>query len=176
MSSGSHPSAGLPPVKIAGAGPADLAAALTLARAGVPVVVHERNETPGHRFHGDFQGLENWTTEVDVLEELSGLGIEPDFPCTPIREAVLFDPDGREGRISGQRPLFYLVRRGGMQDCLDTALAEQAAAAGAELRFRSDRRHLPAGGISATGPHRADAIAVGYTFRTDVFPFVEQGV
>ncbi len=169
MSSGSHLSASSrrQPVTIAGAGPAGLAAAITLARAGVPVVVHERSETTGHRFHGDFQGLENWTTGVDVLEELAGLGIEPDFPCTPIREAVLFDPDGREARITGHRPLFYLVRRGGAPDSLDTALARQAAGAGAELRLGSDCRHLPEGGIVATGPHRADAIAVGYTFLTD---------
>lgn len=38
------------------------------------------------RFHRDFQGLENWTTEADVLAESQALGIEPDFDCTPVCE------------------------------------------------------------------------------------------
>jgi flavin-dependent dehydrogenase len=41
------------------AGPAGLAAALTLARAGVLTVVHEIRHDVGARFHGDFQGIEN---------------------------------------------------------------------------------------------------------------------
>jgi 2-polyprenyl-6-methoxyphenol hydroxylase-like FAD-dependent oxidoreductase len=45
-------------VSISGAGPAGLAAAMTLARAGVPTVVHEFRHDVGARFHGDFQGRE----------------------------------------------------------------------------------------------------------------------
>lgn len=46
------------PIQIAGAGPAGLAAAITLARAGRQVVVHELQSDVGHRFKRDFQGLE----------------------------------------------------------------------------------------------------------------------
>ncbi len=61
-------------VQIAGAGPAGLAAAITLAQAGRRVAVHEAQREVGHRFQGDPQGLENWSTERDVLEILRGLG------------------------------------------------------------------------------------------------------
>jgi len=49
-------------IEIAGAGPAGLTAAITLAQAGRKVVVHEAYKEVGHRFSRDFQGLENWTT------------------------------------------------------------------------------------------------------------------
>ena len=55
-------------IHISGAG---LAAALTIAKSGGKAIVHELKGAVGARFHGDFQGLENWTTSEDVLEELA---------------------------------------------------------------------------------------------------------
>jgi flavin-dependent dehydrogenase len=46
-------------IQIAGAGPAGLAAAIMLARAGRDVVVHEARREVGFRFGRDLQGLEN---------------------------------------------------------------------------------------------------------------------
>lgn len=46
--------------------------------------VFERRRDVGARFHGDFQGLENWSTEKDVLEELASFGIETAFDHTPV--------------------------------------------------------------------------------------------
>ncbi len=65
-----------PVIEISGAGPAGLAAALTVTAAGQRARVYERRSDVGGRFHGDFQGLENWTTDIDVLEELASLGID----------------------------------------------------------------------------------------------------
>lgn len=45
------------PIRIAGAGPSGLATAITLAKAGWPVEVYERNADVGGRFNGDLQGL-----------------------------------------------------------------------------------------------------------------------
>jgi len=156
-----------PAVEIVGAGPAGLAAALSVARSGGRAIVSERRTEVGTRFHGDFQGLENWTTEGDVLEELAGLGIEPTFEHTAFRECVFYDPEGREHVYRSAKPLWYLVRRGSFPGTLDHALKEQALSAGAEIRLGVARTHLPEGGIVAHGPHRADAIAVGYVFETD---------
>lgn len=156
-----------PAVEIVGAGPAGLAAALSVARRGGRAVVSERHTGVGARFHGDFQGLENWTTEGDVLEELADLGIEPTFEHAAFRECVFFDPEEREHAYRSLKPLWYLVRRGAAAGSLDRSLEAQALAAGVEIRFGEARTHLPEGGIVAHGPHRADAIAVGYVFETD---------
>jgi flavin-dependent dehydrogenase len=155
------------PIHVVGAGPAGLAAALTIARAGARAVVHEQRPEVGGRFHGDLQGIENWTTGGDALEELASIGIEPTFDARPFREGVFFDPQGRDYRYASPDPLFYIVRRGSARDTLDQALKAQALAAGIEIRFGQPLARLPNGGIVAGGPRGADVIAVGYVFETD---------
>ncbi|HYB53546.1 MAG TPA: NAD(P)-binding protein, partial [Thermoanaerobaculia bacterium] len=154
-------------VHIVGAGPAGLAAALTVAQAGGKAIIHEQRPDVGGRFHGDLQGVENWTTNADVLEELSAMGIRPDLDTQPFYEGTFFDPSGREYDYRSSEPLFYLVRRGPGLGTLDTALKHQAQAAGVEIRFRAPCARLPEGGIVAGGPRAADAIAIGFTFETD---------
>lgn len=153
-------------VHVVGAGPAGLAAAITLSRAGVPAVVHEREERAGSRFHGDFQGIENWGTQRDVLEELAGLGLAIDCELTPFHEQTCFDAEGRTYTIRSREPLFYLLRRGPGTGTLDDSLLAQARRCGVEVRFGESVEHLPEGGIVASGPRAADAIAVGYLFET----------
>ena len=155
-------------ISICGAGPAGLTAAITLARAGRRVIVYERNAGVGGRFHDDLQGLENWTTEGDVLEELAGLGIESNFSATPFHEVTLFDPAGHEHIYRSEKPMAYIVHRGTISGALDAGLKEQALAAGVKIRFGETCRQLPVGGIEAGGPHGADAIGVGYLFDTDL--------
>jgi len=155
-------------ISISGAGPAGLAAAITLAKAGRRVIVYERHAEVGSRFHDDLQGLENWTTGSDVLEELAGFGIESNFSATPFHEVTLFNPAGHEHRYHSPQPMAYIVHRGATSGTLDTGLKEQALAAGAEIRFGKTCRQLPAGGIDAGGPHGADAIGVGYLFDTEL--------
>ncbi len=130
-----------------GAGPAGLTAAIALARGGRRVTVHERHHGVSHRFHGDFQGLENWSSPTDVLEELATLGVESSFEHTPFRETVVFDPSGREHVYRSDRPFYYLVRRGRGVETLDASLRMQAEALGVEIRFASPQHHLPNEGI-----------------------------
>jgi flavin-dependent dehydrogenase len=145
-----------------------MAAAITIAKRGGQAIIHERNPDVGMRFHGDFQGLENWTTKGDVLEELHGLGIEANFSCAPFREVVVYDSQGREYVFRSSEPLLYLVRRGPHPAMFDASLRDQALACGVDIRFGSPCQDLRDGGIVAQGPRRPDAIAVGYVFETDM--------
>ena len=168
MASAPSVHAGRAPVSISGAGPAGLAAAITLARAGVPAVVRELRSDVGGRFHGDYQGIENWTTSGDVLEELEEIGIEPTFEHTGFREGLFFDPSGREFVLRSPNPLFYLVRRGCSPGTLDSSLKEQALSRGVEIRLgdRTDPADRPE--IVSHGPRGCAAVAVGYVFETDM--------
>jgi flavin-dependent dehydrogenase len=156
-----------PDVHVIGAGPAGLAAALALARAGLRTVVLEQAGEVGTRFHGDFQGLENWSTDEDVIEATAALGIEADFWRTPFRDGVAIGPAGGRYPIRPVRPLFYLVERGTGPASLDQSLKRQALAAGAEIRFRVHVEQAPPGpAVVATGPRVPDAIARGVVFET----------
>lgn len=154
-------------IQIAGAGPAGLSAAMAVAERGRHGVVFERRDHVGARFHGDYQGLENWTTQGDVLDELGELGIAADFDCAPCREIVLFDPRGKAHLCRARRPLFYLVRRGNMPGTLDASLKAQVERRGVDIRFNQSVPQSAPGGVMCSGPHRPNIIAVGYVFRTD---------
>ena len=154
------------PVTVIGAGPAGLACAIVLARAGQRVIVHERRRRVGARFHGDFQGLESWSDDIDVLDELASAGIRPSFEHHAISHVTAFD--GRDARheIRAEKPLYYLVRRGSGTDTLDQALLEQAQASGVEVRLSSPLKSAPGLAVVATGPVLANIMAVGYLFET----------
>ena len=156
------------PIDIAGAGPAGLAAAITLAHAGRKVILHETHKEVGHRFGGDFQGLENWTTETNVLDLFKAQGLTTDFTAMPGCSVTAFDSERRVYDVHSDEPLFYLVERGPGPGTLDTALLEQAQSLGVEVRFNSRLRQMAGEGILAAGPRAADAIAVGYHFDTDM--------
>lgn len=155
-------------VQIAGAGPAGLAAAITLARAGRRVTVHEAQPEVGYRFGGDLQGIENWTTERDALDVLRDDGITTAFARVACREGTAFDAWGEAHPVRSRAPLFYMVERGPGRGSLDRALLEQALALGVDVRFGSRLEQLEGPGILAVGPKAADAIAVGYHFETNM--------
>lgn len=155
-------------IQIAGAGPAGLAAAITLAHTGKKVLVHEAQPDVGWRFKRDLQGLENWTTDRDVLHVLDDYGITTDCDYLPCTKVVSFDAWGQKYFINSKTPIFYLVERGPNPGSLDSALLKQAQQIGVEVRFNSRVKQLPFPSILATGPKAADAIAVGYHFDTDM--------
>lgn len=159
---------GVGPVTVIGAGPAGLACAIALARAGRQVVVREWHNRVASRFHGDFQGLENWSDERDVLDELRQSGIEASFDYQGVSQVTVLDDRRRSYRICGARPLYYLVRRGAADGTLDAALLQQAVAAGAEVRFGDRADQADGLVVLAAGPRVADAIAAGYVFETDM--------
>lgn len=76
-------------VKIAGAGLSGLAAAINLAKAGKDVEVFELNKDCGCRFHGDLQGIENWSYEEDAILHLKNMGIKINFKYKPVSSIIL---------------------------------------------------------------------------------------
>ncbi len=157
-----------PTIQIVGAGPAGLAAAITLARAGRRVVVHEAAPEVGSRFQGDHQGLENWTVEKDVLDDFREHRLNLDFARGPCQYGVAFDAWGKRYEFHSESPLFYTIERGPGPRTIDSALLAQARDAGVEVRFDSRVRHVEGPAILAAGPRAADAIAVGFHFETSM--------
>lgn len=155
-------------VSIIGAGPSGLACAIVLARAGYSVIVHEARSHAGRRFHGDFQGLENWSCEEDILQELTRSGIEPAFDYVAVRAGIAFDAWGERYDIQSRDPLYYLVRRGSDAGTLDQDLLKQALSLGVEVRFDDRVKEVDGAAVLAGGPRTADAIAAGYVFDTSM--------
>lgn len=155
-------------ISIVGAGPAGLACAIVLARADYPVIVHEQHPNVGGRFHGDFQGLENWSSDEDVLAQLTRNGIEPSFDRHAVYSGVAFDAWGGRHELHGLAPLYYLVRRGSGQGTLDHSLLTQAQALGVDVRFADRMKQAEGITVLGGGPRVADAIVAGYVFDTDM--------
>ena len=155
-------------INILGAGAAGLTAAICLAQAGRSVDVFDNRSDCGERFGGDFQGLENFSSSLDALDELRMIGLDVNFDCTPKDKVTLTDGHKLK-EVHLPTPFVYMVRRGPMAGSLDQGLKQQALEAGVRLNFG---KTLPNNEVDlvATGPRtkKAFAAAMGVIFETSM--------
>ena len=159
-------------VKILGAGPAGLCAAINLCRAGEAVKVFERRASAGMRFCPNLQGLRYLYMPPERFMAQLGIRAKVDFHhfpraiiCTRKRRVEL-DCSG------GSRMPFVLRGAGGAhgKDTLDAALFSEAEKLGVEFEFDS-RASEGEVQIVATGSRGApDSAALGSVFENGDFP------
>lgn len=155
-------------INIAGSGPAGLSAGINLARAGYDVHVYERNADVGQRFHGDLQGLENWSRPVDVVSDLAAMNIRVNFDCDPFRKLTITNGNQSHDIVSS-RPSYYLVKRGTVPVSLDQGLKRQALESGVALHLH-ESLPIEQADIDASGPRLQEVMAIdsGIVFTTSL--------
>jgi flavin-dependent dehydrogenase len=153
-------------IRIAGAGPSGLAAAIALARAGRAVEVHEAKRDVGTRFIGDLQIIEGSSEIEPVPDFLDRLGIERNFYFRAATWATFYDHRNRGRVIRSDKPYGWFIHRGAEEGTLDRGLLAQAQAAGAKVIFNS-RLTPDQADIVATGPASPDGLAKEMTWKVE---------
>jgi flavin-dependent dehydrogenase len=153
------------PIRIAGAGPSGLAAAIVLARAGRAVEVHEAKADVGTRFIGDLQIIESASEREPVPSFLDRIGVERNFYFRAADWATFYDARRIARVIRSDEPYGWFIRRGPEDGTLDRGLLQQARAAGAKVIFNS-RLSVEEADVVATGPASPDGLAREMTWRT----------
>lgn len=154
-------------IKILGAGIAGLTAAINLAKKSSDVTIYEKASLVGNRFSGDFQGLENWSDEKDVLNILKDISIKTDFWHKGFKELSIYTDLKREFVLRDKNNLFYLIKRG-PKNSLDESLKNQAVDFGVKIKFNSTTKEKDCN-IIATGPleKKPSGIVKGLAFDTN---------
>lgn len=154
------------PIHIMGAGLSGLAAATTLAKAGVEVHVHDIREDSGKRFDGDFQALENWSMDADFFDQLRSWGYDPsEFKATEFSVVDLIHPDDEISKTHTPGIAYRIVERGTSDHTIDQGFKRMAIAAGANLHYKSRVKEEDCQ-IIACGPKGTSAVAYGEIFNT----------
>lgn len=151
------------PIRIAGAGPSGLAAAIALARAGRAVEVHEAKKDVGTRFIGDLQIIEGASEAESVPDFLDRIGIERNFYFRPATSATFYDARNVARTIRSNAPFGYFIRRGAEESTLDRGLLAQARQLGVQVVFNS---RITEADIVATGPAAPDGLAREMTWKS----------
>lgn len=153
-------------IRIAGAGPSGLAAAIALARGGRSVEVHEAKRDVGTRFIGDLQIIEGSSEREPVLDFLDRIGIERNFWLRPALSATFYDHRNAQRTIRSEDPFGYFIRRGAEESTLDRGLLAQARQLGVNVIFNSRLTEADGVDIRATGPASPDGLAREMTWHT----------
>ncbi len=153
-------------VHILGAGLSGLAAATILAKSGKEVHVHEVREDSGARFDGDFQGIENWTSEVDFFDELEEWGFDSsEFKSDSFSIIDLIHPDDVVTNPKTDGVAFRVVERGTADHTIDQGFKRIALESGVKIHYGT-RKNAKDCDIVAAGPKESSAVAFGEIFET----------
>lgn len=150
-------------IRILGGGISGLTAAINLKIAGFDIEVHERKSNCGKNTN-DFQFLENWTLDEDVLHYLPQLNIRTDFYVKPWYLQEFLSPSFNRYVGKSVEPVMYLVKRGSMEDSIDRSLENQAIVNKIKIFYNSTLKHHEAD-VIATGFRKPTFIATGIRFR-----------
>lgn len=154
------------PFRVLGGGPAGLTAAITAAQRGASVELYEYRSACGSRFHGDFQGIENWSGGRSFLNVVSEWGIDLEgLFVAPFRRTDIIGPHGERHTARSHRPAVHVVRRGTAADSLDQCLYRAALRVGVRFFFHQTRPPNECH-VVATGPRRPTGYVTGLLFET----------
>lgn len=150
-------------IKIIGAGPAGLCAAINLAKASKPVKVFEMRSDIGMRFHPNLQGLKD---VIDPEEYMKNLNINPKIKYKYFQKAFIGTRTmDIEFNIGKSMP--FVVRGG--KESLEYALYKEALDLGVEFEFKSNVNENEVD-IVAKGHKGCDAAALGGVYEDTDFP------
>lgn len=153
-------------INILGAGLSGLSAAINLAKSGFDANVFDIRKDSGARFEGDLQGLENWSSSNNIIEDLDHMNIKTNFHCAPFTKILATDGNKIVEKNSA-KPFFYLVKRGTMEDSIDQGLKRQAIDSGVKINY--GRGFDGKVDIDASGPKMDNLLGIdrGIVFDTD---------
>ncbi len=153
-------------VNILGAGLSGLAAATILAKSDKEVHVYEIREDSGARFDGDFQGIENWTSEMDFFDELEEWGLNSEeFKSDSFGIVDLIHPDDVITKPETDGVAFRVVERGTADHTIDQGFKRMAIESGVKIHY-GVRKNPEECDIVAAGPKESSAVAFGEIFET----------
>jgi len=145
-------------IKILGAWPSGLSAAINLAKNWYKVEIYEKNKDVGLRFKWDLQGLENWSGKDEVKDFLNSINIKINFDFDPFSELTVSDWI-KKIQFKCSKPAFYLIKRGKIKGSLDNWLKKQAIDLGVKIYFEKTINKNEAD-IIATWPNFKEIFAI----------------
>jgi flavin-dependent dehydrogenase len=150
-------------IRVLGAGISGLTAAINLVKNGEEVIVYEKLPDIGMRIKPNFQGLTNYDTGEDIIENLEKLNVKINYQ-TKLERIFIYSSDLRNKAeiFSSERPVAYTVIRGGIKS-IEYHLGKQAKKLGIKIVTNYDKQINA--NIKATGASRVDATAYGGVFK-----------